>query len=95
MKKTLAASAAALALLSTLALAPKAQAGNDDVAAIILSAAMPGAGEWYRAGFSGGFPLVECILGMICPCVHLASVIDAAAGKTDDGIRFDFWSSVS
>ena len=59
-----------------------AKAGDDDVAAIILSAA-----------FSGGFPFVECIVGYICPCVKIASVIDAAAGKTDDGMRFDFWSS--
>ena len=94
MKKILAA-AAVLAVVSGLALAPKARAGNDDVAALILSSSLPGAGEWYRAGFSGGFPLVECILGNICPCVRLASMIDAAAGKTDDGIRFDFWSSVS
>lgn len=70
-----------------------AQAGDDDVAAIILSAAFSGAGEWYNAGFSGGFPVVECIVGYICPCVKIASVIDAAAGKTDDGMRFDFWSS--
>lgn len=70
-----------------------AQAGDDDVAAIILSASLTGAGEWYNAGFSGGFPLVECIVGAICPCVKLASIIDAAAGKTDDGMRFDFWAS--
>lgn len=70
-----------------------AKAGDDDVAAIILSAAFSGAGEWYNAGFSGGFPFVECIVGYICPCVKIASVIDAAAGKTDDGMRFDFWSS--
>ncbi len=70
-----------------------AQAGDDDVAAIILSSSLPGAGEWYNAGFSGGFPLVECIVGTICPCVRLASLIDAAAGKTDDGMRFDFWAS--
>jgi hypothetical protein len=71
----------------------EAQAEGDDVAALILSAALPGAGEWYNSGFSGGFPLVECILGNICPCVHFASIIDAAAGKTDDGLRFDFWAS--
>lgn len=70
-----------------------AQAGDDDVAAIILSSSLPGVGEWYNAGFSGGFPLVECIVGEICPCVHLSSMIDAAAGKTDDGLRFDFWAS--
>jgi hypothetical protein len=71
----------------------RAEAGNDDTAAILLSSSFPGVGEWYRAGFSGGFPLVECILGEICPCVRIASMIDAAAGKTDDSVRFDFWSS--
>ena len=70
-----------------------AQAGDDDVAAILLSFAFSGAGEWYNSGFEGGFPIVECIVGYICPCVKFASVIDAAAGKTDDGLRFDFWAA--
>lgn len=78
---------------ATVVPAQDAKAEGDDVAAIILSAVWPGAGEWYNSGFSGGFPLVECILGNICPCVHFASMIDAAAGKTDDGLRFDFWAS--
>lgn len=72
---------------------PSAIAGDDDVASIILSGVMPGAGEWYNAGFSGGFPILECLVGSICPCVRIASLIDAAAGKTDDGMRFDFWAS--
>ena len=82
-------------LMSSATFVPTADADAepDAVAAIILSAALPGVGEWYNAGFSGGFPLVECILGNICPCISLSSVIDAAAGKTDDGLRFDFWSS--
>lgn len=84
----------AVAAFAVAVFAPnRAEAGNDDVAAIILSSSLPGTGEWYRSGFSGGFPLVECIVGYVCPCVHVASVIDAAAGKTDDGIRFDFWGS--
>lgn len=95
MKKRLALLAAAAVLATGLTATRPAQAANDDVAAIILSSSMPGAGEWYRAGFSGGFPLVECILGSICPCVRLSSIIDAAAGKTDDAVRFDFWSSAS
>jgi hypothetical protein len=95
MKKSLLAAAAfgAVALGASTFAAREARAGDDDVAAIILSASFPGAGEWYNAGFSGGFPLVECIVGNICPCVHVASIIDAAAGKTDDGMRFDFWAS--
>ncbi len=93
MLKRLAILAAICAFMTGIFSSPTARAGNDDVAAIILSAGMAGTGEWYRSGFSGGFPLVECIVGAICPCVSLSSVIDAAAGKTDDGLRFDFWSS--
>lgn len=94
LKKTFAALAlAGFVAGATFVPAQPAQAEGDDLAAIVLSFSMPGVGEWYNAGFSGGFPLVECILGNICPCVHLASVIDAAAGKTDDGLRFDFWAS--
>lgn len=84
---------AALLLGGATVATPKAQAQGDDTAAIIMSLIWPGAGEWYNAGFSGGFPLVECILGEICFCIRFASVIDAAAGRTDDGIRFDFWAS--
>jgi len=97
MKKYLTSAVVALGLGSMLFAAAihteEAEAAPDAVAAIILSSSMPGTGEWYNAGFSGGFPLVECILGEICPCVRLASIIDAAAGRTDDGLRFDFWSS--
>ena len=71
---------AAVAFMAAMWTPRSVQAGNDDVAAIILSSSLPGVGEWYRAGFSGGFPLIECIVGMICPCVHVASIIDAAAG---------------
>lgn len=78
---------------ATVAAPQPAQAQGDDTAAIIMSLLWPGAGEWYNAGFSGGFPLVECILGNICFCIKFSSLIDAAAGRTDDGIRFDFWAS--
>ena len=91
MKKNLLAAFALGAM--TLGLSAPAKAGNDDVAAIILSTAFSGAGEWYNAGFSGGFPLAECIVGLICPCVKIASIVDAAAGKTDDAMRFNFWAS--
>ena len=70
-----------------------AHAGDNDTTAVILSVMFSGAGEWYNAGFQGGFPIVECILGKVCPCVGISSIVDAAAGKTDDGMRFDFWSS--
>ena len=65
----------------------------DPMASVFLSTLMPGVGEWYNAGFSGGFPFVECLLGEICPCIRVASIVDSAAGRTDDAIRFDFWSS--
>lgn len=83
---------AGLALGSVL-VTPEPAHAREDISAIVLSSSLPGVGEWYNAGFSGGFPIVECLLGSICPCIHLASIIDAAAGKTDDGLRFDFWSS--
>jgi hypothetical protein len=59
---------------------------------ILLSLLLPGVGEWYNAGFQGGFPLAECTVGWICPCVHIASIVDGAANRTDDGLRFDFWA---
>lgn len=61
--------------------------------AVLLSLIFPGVGEWYNAEFIGGFPLVECITGRLCFCIGIASIVDAAAGRTDDGIRFDFWAS--
>ena len=70
-----------------------AEAETNSTTAVILSLFWPGVGEWYNSGFSGGFPLVECLLGNICICIHIASIVDGAAGRTDDGIRFDFWAS--
>ena len=68
--------------------------GEHDVgAAALLSASMPGVGEWYNSGFKGGFPLVECIVGSICPCARMASMVDAADGRKNDDMRFDFWSA--
>ncbi len=87
--------ASALLLATALVALPRARAGNDDMAAITLSSSLPGMGEWYRSGFTGSFPWIECIVGSICPCVRLASIVDAAAGKTDDRMRFAFWSSPS
>ncbi len=70
-----------------------AAAGRDPGAAAALSLCLSGMGEWYNADFRGGYPWGECIVGYICPCVHIASVIDAAAGKSDTEMRIDFWSS--
>lgn len=88
MKRLLLAAAAALTLM-----AGTARAEKDAGAASQLSLLFPGAGEWYNSDYSGGFPWVECIAGYICPCVRFASVIDAADGKKDEGLRIDFWSS--
>jgi len=65
---------------------------KSDITAFMMSAMMPGAGEWYNSDFKDNFPLGECILGSICFCVHFASMIDATAGDTSDSIRIDFWS---
>ncbi len=62
-------------------------------AAAVLSAVMPGSGEWYNSGWQGTFPWGECIVGYICFCFHWASVLDAANGNTDTGMRFDFWTA--
>ena len=65
----------------------------DPTSAILLSTLLPGVGEWYNADFQGGYPMAECVIGWICPCMHIASMVDSAAGRTDDGMRFDFWSA--
>ncbi|MDH4163171.1 MAG: hypothetical protein OEW15_10850 [Nitrospirota bacterium] len=65
----------------------------DAGAAAVLSCAIPGAGEWYNGNFKGSFPWLECIAGKICFCVAIASVFDAAAGKSSDSMRIDFWSA--
>jgi hypothetical protein len=68
-------------------------AAKDPGAAAVLSICLAGMGEWYNADFRGGYPWGECILGYICPCIKISSVIDAAAGKSDTAIRLDFWSN--
>lgn len=67
---------------------------KSDLTSLILSGTMPGVGEWYNSDFQGGFPIAECIVGAICPCVQLSSMIDAVAGDTSNGeLRFDFWGA--
>lgn len=69
---------------------------KSDLTAFFLSAYLPGVGEWYNTDFDGGFPLVECVTGAICPCIRLSSILDATAGDTSvDNIRIDFWSAPS
>jgi len=70
-----------------------ARAERSAGAAAILSAVLPGAGEWYNSGWQGPFPWGECIVGAICFCFQLSSVMDAANGNTDTGMRFDFWTA--
>ena len=71
---------------------PMAQA-KDVAAATILSAAMPGVGEWYNRDWAGRFPWAECILGYICCFFQLSSMMDAANGNVNEGLRLDFWSA--
>ena len=74
--------------------APMAHAmGKDAGAATLLSAVMPGAGEWYNRDWAGGFPWGECIIGYICCFFQLSSIMDAANGNVNESIRFDFWTA--
>lgn len=75
-------------------LVPAVSAATKDAgAATILSACMPGTGEWYNGDFQGSFPFVECIVGSLCFLVQFSSAFDAANGVADAGMRFDFWSA--
>jgi hypothetical protein len=91
MKKFLATLVIGMVLMSA---APSAKAVDVGAAAVV-SAVLPGCGEWYNRSWKGGFPWAECILGSICPCIHFASVMDAVNGNTDDGLRIDFWTAPS
>ncbi len=90
MKKVLL--AVIVVLLVMAPVAGMAASAKDPGAAAILSACLAGMGEWYNADFKTGYPWGECIVGYICPCVKIASIIDAAAGKSDTAMRIDFWS---
>ncbi|OVE75209.1 hypothetical protein BVX97_05195 [bacterium E08(2017)] len=80
-------------VLACVCIAPAVEA-SDAGAAVVLSAVLPGTGEWYNSGFQGSYPFTECICGVICPLVQLSSMFDAAAGKkTVDELRFDFWTA--
>jgi len=89
MKKIMAGLAIGMMLMGAAPAAKAADAG----AATILSAVLPGCGEWYNRGWKGGFPFVECIGGHICFCITLSSMMDAANGNSDDALRIDFWSA--
>ncbi|MEI7879483.1 MAG: hypothetical protein WCI95_01290 [bacterium] len=91
MKKIFAALAIGLMLMGAAPTAKAADAG----AATVLSAILPGCGEWYNNGWKGSFPFVECIGGYICFCITLSSMMDAANGSADEALRIDFWSSPS
>jgi hypothetical protein len=98
MKKMMAALVVAAVAAGSLSMTSQAaqRYQKSDTTAFFMSAYMPGAGEWYNSDFQGNFPLTECLVGAICPCVHLASIIDATAGDTSNGaIRIDFWSGAA
>jgi len=81
-------------IVTLLIMAPVASmaAPKDPGAAAVLSLCLAGQGESYNADYKNGYNWGECIVGYICPCVHIASVMDAAAGKSDTAMRIDFWS---
>jgi hypothetical protein len=79
-------------LIALTSMAPSAKAVDAGGAAII-SAVLPGCGEWYNRGWKGGFPWAECVVGHICCLFQLSSVMDAVNGNTDEGLRLDFWSA--
>lgn len=91
MKKILVLALATIMLVTPVLVS--AAGAKDAGAAAVLSSYMGGAGEWYNNDFKSGFPWGECILGYICCLVRIASVVDAAAGKTNADIRLDFWSA--
>jgi hypothetical protein len=88
MKKIIAGLVIGMVLMGAVPTAKAADAGG----AAILSAVMPGCGEWYNRGWKGSFPLVECVVGHICCLFQLSSMMDAVNGNTDEGLRLDFWS---
>lgn len=92
MKKAVGIALACIMVLAVVA-AGTAQAAPDAGAATVLSAVLPGVGEWYNNDFKGAFPFGECIVGKICCLVNLSSLIDAANGNADTKVRIDFWSS--
>jgi hypothetical protein len=73
-------------------MAPKAEAA-DAGAATVMSLILPGVGEWYNNDWRGSYPWGECIVGSICVLFKYSSVMDAANGNADSGIRLDFWSA--
>lgn len=92
MRKIIALLMVGVFVLAGIAVTP-ARAARDAGAAALLSAALPGAGEWYNRDWRGAFPWTECIVGHLCCLVQISSVMDAANGNTDEGIRIDFWSA--
>lgn len=79
-------------LLAVLFAPSMGMAAKDPAAAGLLSAMLPGCGEWYNKDWNGSFPVVECAIGYICCLFQVSSVMDAVNGATSDTIRFDFWS---
>lgn len=67
-------------------------AAPESGAAAILSSVAPGTGEWYNGGYKSPFPWGEFVLGLICPCVRISSVLDAASGDSTGAVRIQFWS---
>lgn len=85
--------AIAIVMLLAVLFAPSmSMAVKDPAAAGLLSAIMPGCGEWYNKDWNGQFPWGECVIGNICCLFHFSSILDAVNGATSDTLRLDFWS---
>ena len=91
MKKIVAIALVALFLGAAVGV-PMAQA-KDAGAAALLSAVMPGVGEWYNRDWAGGYPWGECFVGGLCCFFQFSSIMDAANGNVNESIRFDFWTA--
>ncbi len=65
---------------------------KEPLVSMLLSAGLPGVGEWYNSDWEGSFPWGECIIGNICCLFQISSVLDAVNGNTDKDMRLDFWT---
>lgn len=97
MKKFLVGAMAVLMLAGSLAMPVEAAQNyqKSDTTALLLSVLMPGTGEWYNRDFEGNFPLTECVVGKLCFCFGISSVVDATAGDGSDTLRMEFWSGAN
>jgi hypothetical protein len=93
-KKFVAVVLVVLAVCSVVAVTP-ARAARFEVGPAIASLFLPGMGEWINGGRATSFPIGECAVGWLCFPFGISSIIDAGFGRTEEGMRFDFWTAPS